>query len=68
MEDPEAGAVEVSPRCLQFALRPLWGPKIYRYIDEIEFRLNSKDITDPSWLGATLNVREGRWAYNQLIV
>jgi len=53
---------------LQFALRPLWGPKIYCYIDEIEFRLNSKDITDPSWLGATLNVREGRWAYNQLIV
>lgn len=31
-----------------------------RYIDEFEFRLNSKDITDPMRLGLTLNHVEGR--------
>jgi len=38
-----------------------------KYIDEFEFRLNSKDITDPARLSAMLNVCEGRLTYNQLI-
>jgi len=38
-----------------------------KYIDEFEFRLNSKDITDPSRLGLMLNHAEGRMTYKQLI-
>jgi len=37
------------------------------YIDEFEFRLNSKDITDPERLGLMLTNCEGRLTYDELV-
>jgi transposase-like protein len=38
-----------------------------KYIDEFEFRANSKDITDPERLSLMLNRAEGRLTYKHLI-
>jgi transposase-like protein len=38
-----------------------------KYIDEFEFRLNSKDITDPLRFDTMLNHAEGRLSYKTLI-
>lgn len=37
-----------------------------KYVDEFEFRVNSKDITDPARLSLMLNCAEGRLTYKDL--
>lgn len=38
-----------------------------KYVDEFEFRQNSKDVTDPSRMGLMLSHAEGRLTYRSLV-